>query len=265
MSTTLKSTFKRFIPALCVLTAAALLPMSAAHAQWKYGIGTGISAQKAKGTQGFTTLAGPAEFDVDLAPSDFQEMAKSALGFGGYATNGTWMVQYSLGYLELEDEASTPVGASTVTTKVNFKISGGEATLGYLIHKSPSVAVYLDGGVRYTKHELDSAITVTGAINAQRTRQFSHDWTDLVIGTTISVPLSQQWMWTTRLNAAGGGSDGTYLAQTGANYAINKNWTVGVVGKYMKVKFEDGNRGDSDWYLYDADESSVGLSVLYNF
>ena len=265
MSTTLKSTFKRFIPALCVLTAAALLPMSAAHAQWKYGIGTGISAQKAKGTQGFTTLAGPAEFDVDLDPSDFKDMAKSAFGFGGYATDGTWMVQYSLGYLELEDEASTPVGASTVTTKVNFKISGGEATLGYLIHKSPSVAVYLDGGVRYTKHELDSAITVTGAINAQRTRQFSHDWTDLVIGTTISVPLSQQWMWTTRLNAAGGGSDGTYLAQTGANYAINKNWTVGVVGKYMKVKFEDGNRGEPDWYLYDADESSVGLSVLYNF
>lgn len=261
----MKANLQRCVWVLCVSATAALAPVSDAQAQWKYGIGTGLSGQYVSGTQGFTTFAGPVKFDVDLSASDFKDLSKSAFGFGGYAANGPWLIQYSLGYQELEDESTAAVGGSTVTTKINFKVSGGEATAGYLVSNTPSALIYVDGGVRYTKHKFDNSLTVTGAINQQGSRAFSNDWTDVVVGTTINVPLSPTWTWANRLNAGFGGSDGTYFAQTGLTWRFLPNWSASLVGKYAKVKYEKGNEGDSDWYLYDVDEKSIGLSVLYNW
>lgn len=261
----MKTNLQRCIWLLCVSATAALVPLSTAHAQWRHGIGTGLSAQNVSGTQGYNSVVGPVKFDVDLSPSDFKDLAKSAFGFGGYAANGPWLIQYGLGFQELEDTSSTQVGASTVAVKINFKVSGGEVTAGYLVHKSPSALVYLDGGLRYTKHEFDNSLTVTGAVNFQGANRFSHSWTDAVVGTTINVPVAPKWTWMSRLNAGFGGSEGSYFAQTGLTWQINPSWSASATAKYMKVEFENGRQGDADWYLYDAEETSLGLSVLYNW
>ena len=266
MKSNLQSTLKQFFPAACLAMAASFVPTSAAQAEWYSGIGTGLSAQRAKGTQGFNTVAGPIKADVNLHPGDFKDLTKSAFGFGGYATDGTWMIQYSLAYLELEDEVTTPIGATTVATKVNFTISGGEVTVGYPVHKSESVAVSLDAGLRYTKHAFDSTLTISGpVINTQQNRKFSNSWTDVLVGASFNVPVAPQWAWSTRVIAGFGGSDGTYTVQTGFNWRFHKSWSAGAAAKYTKVKFENGHEGDSDWYLYDAEESSIGLNVLYNW
>lgn len=266
MKTNMQSTLKRFFPAVGIAMAASLVPTSAAQAEWYYGIGTGLSAQKVKGTQGFNTAAGPVRADVDLNPGDFRDLTKSAFGFGGYATDGTWMIQYSLFYLELEDEVTTPVLASTVGTKINFTNSGGEVTLGYPVHKSESVVVLLDAGLRYTNHAFENTLTISGpVINTQQTREFSNSWTDVLVGASFNVPVAPQWSWNTRLNAGFGGSDGTYTVQTGFTWRFHRSWSAGAAAKYTKVKFENGHEGDSDWYLYDAKESNIGLNVLYNW
>lgn len=133
---------------------------------------------------------------------------------------------------------------------------------------TPSVIILADGGLRYIRHEFDARLKLkdpSGAVIASRSRDFDHDWIDLVLGAMINVPFAEKWSWNTRLNAGFGGSEGTYLAAIGITWRFHKNWSVGISGKYMAVDFENDSKGDSDWYLYDADESTVGLNVLFIF
>jgi hypothetical protein len=241
---------------------------SAAYAEWHFGIGTGLAFNNIDGKQGFTSvLVGPIKYDVKLDPGDFNDLTKTAFGFGGYATNGTLLIQYSYANIELEDKASEYVPAydSTAKLTINFKMTGAELTVGYPVYKTASLVAMIDGGVRYTKHEFDNSLRVKGAITDRGSRSFDHDWTDAVLGVIVNVPLARQWTWNNRLNAGFGGSDGTYLASTGVTWRFLKHWSAGITGKYAAVKYENGSKSDRDWYFYDADESSVGINVLFNW
>lgn len=263
-----ESLMKQTIFVLCILCMVLAFSASAAHAQWNFGIGTGISQMKVDGKQGYNTaLAGPIKYDVKLDPEDFNDLMKSAIGFGGYATDGTWLVQYSYGKIELEGEESalTPAGTTTVSTKINFKTTGAEITLGYPVYKTSSLVTLVDVGVRYTKHEFDGRVAATGAITGQLNRNFDHNWTDAIVGATFNVPLARTWTWSTRLNAGFGGSEGTYFASTGVTWRFLKHWSLGLTGRYAAVEFENGSEGDSDWYLYDVDESALALNILFNW
>ena len=257
---------KQSLFVLCISWMTLVFLASPAHAKWNFGIGTGLSLMKVDGTQGFTTaLVGPVKYDVKLDPKDIQDLMKSAIGFGGYATDGNWMVQYSYSKLELEGKESTPVGASTVSTRINFKTTGAEFTLGYPFYKTSSLVALFDAGARYTKHEFDADVRSTGAVTGQANRNFDHSWTDAIVGATFIVPLAQTWTWNTRLNAGFGGSEGTYFASTGVTWRFLKHWSAGLTGRYMAVEYENASEGNSNWYLYDADESALGLNILFNW
>lgn len=259
-------TFMKRSGTLGAMLVTAITFSSAAHAEWKYGIGPGGGWTNIKGTQGFNTLVGPVKYDVNLSPKDLNDMASSGYGVGGYATDGKWLVQYSLSSVELKDTYTAAVAAHTVNTNIDFTTSGGELTVGYPIHRSSAVATYIDAGLRYTKHELDNLVTINGpTVNTQGRSVFSNNWTDAVIGLTINVPLSQKWTWNNRFNAGFGGSDGTYLATTGVTWRFHKNWSTALKAKYVKVKYENGSQGQSDWYLYDAEETTGSVAVLYNW
>jgi len=267
-----KSMVKRSILILFILFMTVFFVIdSPVYAEWSFGIGTGISQMKVDGEQGFhTDLAGPIKYDVKLDPEDFNDLIDTAIGFGGFATDGTWLIQYSYGKIELEGRESTAVPAldSRLSARIGFDITGAELTVGYPVFKTPSFILHADGGVRYTKHEFDSRLKLinsSGTVVASRKRNFDHSWTDAVVGGTINVPFAKTWSWITRLNAGFGGSEGTYFASTGVTWRFHKNWSAGIIGKYMAVEYENDSKGDRDWYLYDADESSVGINVLFIF
>jgi len=235
----------------------------ASYAKWFYGIGTGLFRMNAKGDQGFNTqIAGPVKFEIDLDPGDFDDLTKSIFGFGGYATNKKWLIQYSFVNQELEDKSSEPVGPITVNTKIGFNITGAEVTVGYPVKRSPSVVLRVLGGVRYTKHELTSDVRVGATVTK---RKIDNDWTDALIGFTVDVPLNKKWVWGSRIDAGFGGSEGTYSASTGFTWRFHKHWSSTFYGKYTAVEFENGKRGDADWYLYDVNEFGLGVTVLYHF
>lgn len=246
--------------------AMALVFNSAAHAQWSARIGTGLTWSNVDGRQGFNSaIAGPIKFDINLDPKDFDELTKSAFGFEGYAANGPWLIQYSWQNIELEDKGTINLGPATAKFKVNYKMSGGEVTAGYLVYQSPAVVTYLDAGLRYTKHQFDNKLTLSGAINAGGSNTFSSDWTDAVLGVTVNVRLARQWMLNNRLNVGFGGSDGTYVAQSELIWQFHKHWSTALRARYAAVKYENGSKGNSSWYYYNADESFLGLFVFFNW
>ena len=248
---------------------AGLLSMSfsgVAHADWSFGIGTGIFRLNIDGDMGFNIAIADVgvEFDVDLDPDDISDVMETAFGFGGYATDGKWMIQYSYGMMELEDDPSVVSSSGdTVHAKLGFDATGGEITVGYPIYEDTSLIVRLHAGARYTEHELDLDLTINGT--PVLSRDIDEDWTDALFGISAGVPFAEKWIWNSKFNAGFGGSEGTYFAQTGVTWRFLKHWSASLYGKYTAVEYENGSKGDPDWYLADWDEFGLGLGVLFNW
>ena len=237
---------------------------TAAYAEWHFGIGTGLFFLHAEGDEGFhTNIAGPVELDVDLDPDDFSDLAESAFGLGGYATDGTWLIKYSIGVLKLQDDASrTLPGGTIVSADLDYDITAGELMIGYPVLSGDSFTLRAEGGVRYINHDIDLDVTVN---STPLSRGIDEDWTDVLVGLSLAVPFAETWSWDSHVNYGFGGSEGTFGAHTGISWRFFTHWSATLYGKYTAVDFENGSRGDSDWYLYDVDEYGAGLSVLFNW
>jgi len=124
---------------------------SRAFAEWNFGIGTGPQLLKVKGDIGMNTALGAVELDVDLDPDDIADLTNTAFGLGGYATDGRWMIQGSLGKIELEEDAATGTRTGgTLSANVEFDITGAELTAGYPIYNMDALMLRAYTGIRYT-------------------------------------------------------------------------------------------------------------------
>lgn len=241
-------------------------PATSAFAEWHFGIGTGFTFLDLDGDIGIDTkslLLGPVKVPVTLDPGDVNDLMKSAFGVAGYATDGTWKVTYSIAYLELEGDGK----ARNLSADIDFKTTIAELLVSYPVYKSDPVTLSLAGGLRYTDQEIDIDMTLTRPIlgTLKRSNDNENDWTDAVVGIAADVKLAENWSWNTLADAGFGGSEGTYTARTGVTWRFLPSWSTTLSAKYAAVEFEDGNKGDLDWYLYDVDETYLGLGVLYNW
>jgi hypothetical protein len=255
---------KRLISIMFVV---GLMCMTAnARAEWHFGIGTGPHFLAVDGDVGMDTAVAPIELSIDLGFDDIQDATDSVLGFGGYATDGKWMIQYKLGRLQLEDNATRGFGNGvTLSAKAEFSVTEGELTVGYPILTNPSLMIRGYGGIRYLRHELDLYITGTGFVGVDRSKSIDESWTDALVGLSIDVPFAPKWNWNVKADAGFGGSEGTYLASTGLTWRFYDGWSVTAAANYKAVDFENDSRGDADWYMYDVDETTLGLTILYNW
>jgi len=253
--------------ALFVLAASCATHAFAEDAQdgWTFGIGTGINSLWVKGDQGWNSLltGGPVTLNLDLTPNDIQDAMKTAFGFGGFAARGQWKILYSLKYMELEGDGNgTTPGGIPVYAKSNFKVSGATVAGVYQFAKTGKGVWGALGGVRYTKQKLTNSLTVGGS-TAQN--EISQHWTDVVVGLTNNYYFSMAWAWNTQVDAGFGGSNGTYHINTGPTWRFAQSWVAGAAVDYTDNNFENGSRGDPDWYLYKPTETAVGLSITYLF
>jgi hypothetical protein len=252
-------TLGTILVALCILFCA-----PAAKAEWHFGIGTGFIFLNAQGDEGFhTDIAGPVEVDVDLDPDDFADFTQSAFGFGGYATEGTWLIKYSFGILKLGGDADrTLANGTTIDAELDYDITNGELLVGYPVFSSENFTLRVEGGLRYIRHDISLDLTVN---TTDLDRDIDEGWTDFLLGLSLSVPFSQKWSWDSHANGGYGGSEGTYAAKTGITWRFLKHWSAGLYGQYTAIEFENGSKGDDDWYLYDTNEYGIGINVLFNW
>ena len=257
---------KQWLVVLCVL-AVAVGYGTVASAEWHFGIGTGLFRLNVDGDIGFhTNLRGPIELDVDLDPDDISDLMESAFGVAGYATDGQWMIQYSVGQLKLEgDPSGTLSSGASYSSDLGFDVTSGELTVGYPLVENDRITLGAHCGVRYTDHELEADVTVVDGGTTDLSKDIDESWTDVLVGVSADVSLAEKWTWNNRFNAGFGGSEGTYQAMTGISWRFLERWSATLYGKYMAVEYENGDEGDTDWYLYDVDEFGAGLSVLFHW
>lgn len=263
---------RRLAQALLVATSLMLLVGAtrvSAQSSWHAGIGTGLSRLNAEGDQGLNVGAlGPVLAEVDLSPDDFNDLMQSAIGFGGYFTNGKWMVQYKLVQLKLGGEPSgTLQSGASYSAEWSFDITTGELKVGYTAYRHPQGKIALQpyGGVRYIKHEVGADLTVVAETTTNVSRGGDQNWTDVLLGTTVNVGLSPKVGWSTSFDVGFGGSNGTFSVATAVSWRPWKYLSLSPNAFFMAIDFENGEPGDTDWYLYDANEFGWGLSFLIHF
>ena len=243
-----------------------MVNVNPAYAKWNFGIGTGISRADFDGDIGFNTLKGPVTFDFELDPDDVSDLMTSGFGFGGYATDGTWTIQYGFSNLVLEGDNTAVLPDATVAIDVEFDKTGFVITVGRPVIKRDYFVVALQGGVRYTDHELsiDNIIFRTNSTDIYD-MDIDESWVDVLIGGSIGVPINDEWVWNSLLNVGFGGSEGTVYANTGLTWRFLKSWSASLNAAVTAVDYENDDKGDNYWYLYDVDESTVGLLILFHW
>ena len=185
---------------------------------WQYGVGSGLYALGINGDGGFHTPAGPLDFDVDLNTSDVRDALETAYGLGGYAKRDELTIYYNFGYFELDDNVSGVRDGNQGRLDVTYKSTRAEVAVDYLFAIDGKSSFGALVGLRYIKKEFDVDFGVDGA--NRFTDTVDDNWLDLVLGLTHSYPLSNQSLWTSRLDIGFGGSEGSYHFDTGGQLEI---------------------------------------------
>ena len=240
---------------LTVFTALALTLFVGVGAQaqdeWKFGIGTGISSFSLDGDIGFPGTPTGQVRDVDLDNSDTSDLVESGFGLGGFAAKGKWKILYSLGRVTLEDDDA---GLTAEWDKDQAEVAGV-----YNFAKTGNHAWGVLFGVRHIAHDW-TFTTATDTVGVDES------WTDGLVGITHAVPFASKWSWSNRLDAGFGDSESSTVFSTAINRQIGKHWLVHLNIEATSLEFgEKEDIAKADFYLYDVDETAVGIGFLYTF
>jgi hypothetical protein len=238
-------------------------PAARAGDEWKFGVGTGFFALNLDGDVGLDTVGGPLEISIDLDNSDVADLVESAFGLSGFAAKDKWRILYAFQTLTLEGDGSNATRRANLT----FDATGASVFGEYNFANAGDNSFGALFGLQFTKHELEGNYFDTTVMPAVLlfNRNVDNDWVDGVVGLTHALSITDRVSWANRVHAAFGGSDGTYLLNTGINWHFAKHWSASFFGQYNAVDYENDDPGDPDWYLYDVDEFGVGIGVTYLF
>jgi len=238
---------------------------AADRAGWTFGIGTGLERANAEGEMGFTSFRGSENADLDLSPSDFDDLMQSAFGFKAFAANRDWRFEVHYATLTLQDKSVLELSGGALpplTTRFEQDITVTGATVTRNLWSSGRHVWGLVGGIRQTEHDYDIRIQLD---DARATRNLDADWTDLIVGVAHTMPLSESITWTSTAHVGFGDSDEYWAINTALNAQFHEHWIAGLFIHFDRFDVESGGRGKRNWYRYQADEWGPGISIAFIF
>ncbi|MGC6455610.1 MAG: hypothetical protein ACON39_07910 [Coraliomargaritaceae bacterium] len=228
------------------LLAVAFAAINSAQAEWKFGIGAGAGAFDIDGDLTLADNSGDLEFDS----GDME----SAISLQGYAATGAWIFRASVFSFEVEaDQTPTP---GVVLQDVNFEQTILDLTAGYKWVEDGAWTITTYAGLRSVSQEMTGP-AITG--------DFDNTWTDGILGSSATYALNEKWFWSSALEAGFGGSEGVFGANTGITWRFAMDWSASAILSWSAAEYEEGDAGDADHYLYDANLTKLGLGIVYHF
>ncbi len=237
---------------------------------WVFGIGTGIGRVSSEGDQGFnTSLYGPIEAHFDLTPDDFKDHLRTGIGFSTFLSNGTWMFKFFMATIELGGTGASTLEVGTpFTADARLDLFTTDFSVAYTLYRSPGnkFALRPHVGTRYTKQELALALTVMEASGDVDVPAMAEaNWTDFLVGTSVDISLVPKLGWNTVFDAGFGVSNRTYRVVTALSWRVWSHFSLSPNASFTSNDYENGTKGDADWYLWDAETTSYGLAGLFTF
>jgi opacity protein-like surface antigen len=206
--------------------------------------------------------------DVDMSFSDIFDQLDFGLMGAFEARKGRVGILADAIYMKLSAGARAkrtgpgPIGA-TATASADLEIEQTmlAAALAYRISSGPT-AIDVIGGARYS--DIDAKANIAGSffgLTRSRSRSGDKDWVDPYVGIRVLHPLGARWMLTGYLDYGGFGvgSDSTWQAIAGAEYAFSK--TVSVKFGYREIDVDYDKSG----FVYDMRNKGAYLGVGIKF
>jgi opacity protein-like surface antigen len=203
---------------------------------------------------------------VDLSFSDIVQN----LDFGYMGTlearKERWIIFTDLMYMRVSGDASVtgpgPTGpAVTVGADATVKQTMFSAALGYRVLDG-ATSLDLFGGARYNKIDVDADISGSlFGLSARVNRSGDKSWWDPYAAFRLTHRIDDKWSLVAYADAGGFGvgSDLTWQALFGANYAFSKTVTAKFGFRILKVDYDSGG------FLYDMKNQGLVVGVGMKF
>jgi hypothetical protein len=235
--------------------------------EWTFGVGTGAGILEISGEAGANSqIVGPIDADASLTPSEVMDMMKSALSVAAFASKGPYTINYAYGHLELEDSVSGEFGISPAPATIDAtqKATIHELNVEYRFGEPAQSNWSAIVGVQNYEQKYELKVK-DGTMTTVFSGSLSDDWTDFYAGVKHSYAFSERLVWNNMVTVGGGDSDSMYGFNSTLTKVLNASWALSAVFDYVDYDYENGSRGDTDWFKYDASETSLGLGITYLF
>lgn len=223
--------------------------------QWKHTITPYLMAAHLEGTSG----VGGLNADIDLNASDIF----SNLDFGAMlayrAETENWAVMTDFIYMKLG--ASQTSAGENLRARVNLE----QTTMQLDVARRLSEHFELTLGARYWDVDTTVQLTGLGPIGIDVRGQAGDSWVDPVLGLRFTYPFNDRWALLGKgdIGGFGIGSDFTWHATVGLNWATSDRISVTLLYRYLAVDYESGS-GASRFAL-DISEAGPGMGVSFKF
>jgi opacity protein-like surface antigen len=212
---------------------------------------------------------------VDMKFTDILDVLDFALMGAFEARKGRWGFLFDAMYMKLSDSATAtrtgagPIGA-TLTASADVKVEQTmlAAAAAYRVSEGRS-PVDVIGGLRYTKLDVSGDIGASlfggGPLGLGATgtvaRSGDKDWVDPYVGVRLQHPIADRWTLVgyADVGGFGVGSDLTWQAAAGVNYAYSKSVSLKFGYRYMSIDYDKGG------IVYDVTMQGPYLAVGIRF
>lgn len=176
------------------------------------------------------------------------------------ATNGDYGVLFDGVYLRVADEGdiSGPLGFTSLSGEAKLTQQVYAVAGSYRVLDAEDV-VDLVGGLRYNSVKWDVRISASVPVLPAPDRRFtrSESWVDPYAGARILKPLDERWALVgyADIGGLGMGSDLSWQAIVGANYAFRPDMSTKFGYRYISTDYDD------DGFTYDVASAGLYLGV----
>lgn len=125
---------------------------------------------------------------------------------------------------------------------------------------------YMDyfAGIRWWDNDYDMDYNFPG-LEATGALSKNVDWVDAIVGGRYTHVVNENWKLRVHGDIGGGGADFTAGASAGVIYTINDLIDVDVKYKATWVDYEEGTKGQRDYFVYDTLTHGLILGLNFKF
>jgi hypothetical protein len=176
--------------------------------------------------------------DVETSTRDAISQLDFAFMGAAEARHGRWGLILDLIYADLSSSADTPLRRLWSSAELDTRLTAFTAYAGYRVLENDRAFVDLLGGGRF--YWLDLELSLEPGRLPGRSRDFSDDWADPVVGARARYDFNDAWFATALADYGGfgGSSDESWQAFASVGYQFDPRWSVQAGWRYMAVEKE---------------------------
>jgi len=211
-----------------------------------------------------TTGAGSQTADLSLTGGDILDALRFGYFFDGEVVyDQRFSAMFDVMYANLGGAGDTDRGSRVRLTFHEYIIEG---RTGYRFFRQGSSWLEAYAGVRYWDVKQTLSITGGGRLGLTRTGSAGDQWVDPIVGLRGRYGVTENWglIGQGDIGGFGAGSDFSWRAQGGVQYAFKNGLALDLQYKALQVDFDNGKSG-SDRFVWDVIQHGPLARISYRF